>query len=63
MRPLKGHPYHTRSEAELLYIISDASAAALAVRDHDERAEAKYLDQVNDAATILHYRRNRRGAS
>jgi hypothetical protein len=26
------------------------------MRGHDRKAEAKYLDQVNDASTILHYR-------
>ena len=57
-QPLKGHPFHKRSDAELLYIQRDASEAAIAMRGHDERAEAKYLDQANDASTILHYRRN-----
>lgn len=56
--PLRGHTYHTKSDAELLYIIRDASEAAHCMRNHDARAEAKYLDQVNDASTILHYRRN-----
>lgn len=58
MKPLKGHPFHKRSDAELLYIFRDASEAALAVSGHDAKAEAKYLDQANDAATIIHYRRN-----
>lgn len=56
--PLKGHPYHAKSDAELLYIIKDAGEAAKAMRGHDERAEAKYLDQVNDACTVMNYRRN-----
>lgn len=56
--PLKGHPYHSKSDAELLYIIKDAGEAAKAMRGHDERAEAKYLDQMNDACTVMNYRRN-----
>lgn len=55
--PLKGHPYHKKSDAELLYIIKDAGEAAYAMRGHNPRAEAKYLDQVNDASTVMHYRR------
>ena len=58
MKPLHGHSYHNKSEAELRYIIKDASEAARCMRGHDEKAEAKYLDQVNDAVTVLNYRRN-----
>jgi hypothetical protein len=54
--PLKGHAFHSRTEAELRYIIKDASEAARNMRDFNAKAEAKYLDQVNDAATILGYR-------
>jgi hypothetical protein len=56
-RPLAGHPYHAKSDAELAYIVKDAGEAALAMRDHSPQAETKYLDQVNDACTVLHYRR------
>lgn len=56
--PLKGHVYHKKTDAELWYVIKDASAAAHAMQSHNPRAEAKYLDQVNDAHTILHYRNN-----
>ena len=59
--PLAGHPYHDKSAAELRYIMKDAGEAAVAMRDHDARAEAKYLDQVNDAATVLHYRKDKQG--
>lgn len=45
--------YAHRSDAELRYILKDASEAALAMRGVDPVAEAKYLDQVNDASTIL----------
>jgi hypothetical protein len=56
VRPLRGHPYHGKTDAELRFIVKDAGEAAAAVRDHDAVAEAKYLDQVNDANTMLHYR-------
>jgi hypothetical protein len=54
---LRGHPYHTKSDAELAYIVRDAGDAARAMRDHNPQAEAKYLDQLNDACSILHVRR------
>jgi hypothetical protein len=57
--PLSGHPYHLKSDAELLYIARDAKAAAEAMRGHDLTAECKYLDQVNDACTVMYYRRTR----
>ena len=55
-KPLKGHPYHNKSDAELSYIIKDAKAAAEAMRGVSETAEAKYLDQLNDAYTVCGYR-------
>ena len=55
--PIAGHPYHKKNDAELRYIIKDAGEAAKAMRGHDKKAEAKYLDQVNDASTVLNYRR------
>lgn len=54
--PIKGHPYHEKSHAELRYIMKDAHEASVAMRDHSPQAESKYLDQVNDAATVLGYR-------
>ena len=54
--PLRGHPYHGKTEAELRYIIKDAGEAARNMRDLDPIAEGKYLDQVNDALTILAHR-------
>ena len=48
--------YKRKSDAELEYIIKDASEAARAMRDHDPSAEAKYLDQVNDAVTERYQR-------
>lgn len=56
--PLKDHPYHTKSDSELHFIIKDAGEAAKAMKDHSPKSEAKYLDQVNDASTVLHYRKN-----
>jgi hypothetical protein len=56
--PLKGHAYHTKSDSELHYIVKDAGEAAQAMKGHNSKAEMKYLDQVNDASTVLHYRKN-----
>lgn len=50
--------YHDKSVAELHYIIRGAAEAAEAMRDWNSEAEAKYLDQMNDAATELHRRRS-----
>lgn len=55
-KPLPGHTYHKLSTAELYYIVKDASEAAIAMRGLDYRAECKYLDQINDAQTILRFR-------
>ena len=48
--------YKTKTDAELRYIARDAAEASLAMRDVDPAAEAKYLDQMNDACTELHRR-------
>lgn len=55
--PIKGHSYHTKSDEQLRYIIKDAGEAARAMRGHSPKSEAKYLDQVNDASTVLNYRK------
>lgn len=47
--------YRQKSDAELRYIIQDAGEAARAQRGMS--SEAKYLDQVNDATTVLYERR------
>jgi hypothetical protein len=57
--PLKGHPYHQKSEDELKFIIKDANEAARAMKDHSPKSESKYLDQVNDASTVLHHRKQK----
>jgi hypothetical protein len=53
---LKGHPYHKKTDAELLFIVKDAGEAARAMQGHDSKAESKYLDQAADASTVLNYR-------
>jgi hypothetical protein len=55
--PLKGHEYHSKSDEALRYIMKDAGEAAKAMKNHSPSSESKYLDQVNDAATVLHYRK------
>lgn len=55
-RPIPGHPYHGRSTSELQFISKDASEAARAMKSFNSQAESKYLDQVNDAQTVLGYR-------
>lgn len=49
--------YRTKTDAELQYVVKDASEAAKCMQGFDPKAEAKYLDQVNDACTELHRRR------
>ena len=40
-KPLNGHPFHNKSDAELTYILRDAAEAAYAMRHHDPAAEAQ----------------------
>ena len=63
--PLEGHPYHQKTDAELRYIAKDAGQAAQASRGLSaynptngprEDTEGKYLDQMNDASTVLGFR-------
>ena len=56
-KPIPYHEYHNKRDAELRYIIKDAGEAAQNMRGMDTEAECKYLDQVNDACTVLRYRR------
>ena len=58
--PLRGHKFHQKTDAELRYIVKDAGEASECMKGHDVQAESKYLDQVNDAATILYYRNRTR---
>lgn len=57
-KPIPDHPYHKLTNGMLRYIIEDAGEAAECMRGFDFIAECKYLDQVNDACTVLRYRRN-----
>jgi hypothetical protein len=51
--------YRTKTDAQLRHIMQDAGEAAKAMRGHSPRAEEKYLDQINDAATILWERKQK----
>lgn len=55
-KPLKGHRFHSLSDAALQFIIKDAREAAECMNGLCDAAEAKYLDQINDACTVLGYR-------
>jgi DNA mismatch repair ATPase MutS len=46
------NPYHDKTNGELAYIIRDAGEAAYCMKGLDPVAEAKYLDQVNDATEL-----------
>lgn len=50
----------TKTDAELEFILRDASIAALAMRGVSTDAESKYLDQANDASTEMGRRRRTR---
>ena len=62
-KPIPHHPYHAKSDAMLRYIIKDAGEAAYNMRHLDYAAECKYLDQINDASTVLRWRANERAVS
>lgn len=64
-KPIPNHPFHRKSNAELHYIIKDASEAERATRGMSaynpnsgkrEDTSGKYSDQVNDAASVIGYR-------
>lgn len=64
-KPIPNSPYHMKSDAELRYIVKDASEAERASRgmtsynpNGSQRSDTsgKYADQVNDAASVLGYR-------
>jgi hypothetical protein len=50
--------YRNKTVAELQFIMKDAHEASQCMKDMDDKAEAKYLDQINDASTELYRRRN-----
>jgi len=45
------------TDEQLRYILKDAREAAEAMRGHSPDSEAKYLEQVCDAASVLYSRR------
>jgi hypothetical protein len=56
-RPIPGHPYHSKTNAELRYIAKDAAEAGRNAQGMgDQRGVSKYADQVADAATVMGYR-------
>ena len=59
MFTLQGHPYHKKSNDELKFIIADATKAANNMAGFNYDAECKYLDQINDAVTVLRYRKDK----
>lgn len=57
--PIADHPYHEKTSNSLHFIMRDAHEAATnAHAMGDSKGEGKYLDQINDAATVLNYRRS-----
>lgn len=54
--PIADHENHLKDSRALRYIIQDAGTAAKNMRGWNDAAEAKYMDQMNDASTVLGYR-------
>ena len=55
---LDGHDYHKKPDHHLRHIMKDAGEAAKNAQGMgDSKGEGKYRDQVNDAATVLHFRK------
>jgi hypothetical protein len=50
---LTNQNYFSKSDDELRFILRDASEAADCARGFDDRAESKYLEQIDDATTVL----------
>lgn len=55
-KTLPDHRYHSLTVSELLYVAQDAHAAAKNFQGWNPTAECKYLDQVNDACSVMYYR-------
>jgi hypothetical protein len=51
--------FFSLSDDSLKSIIMDAGEAAKAMQSINPNAENKYLDQMNDACTVLKYNQNR----
>jgi hypothetical protein len=43
---LRNQPYHSKSDAEVRFIVKDAGEAARAMRGQDPKVEGKYLDRL-----------------
>lgn len=57
MRPtLDNQSYWTKTEAQLRYILKDAREAADAMSTIPGADVGKYMDQINDACTVLNHR-------
>lgn len=56
-RPIPSSPFHRYDASQLAFAQADAHLAAEAMKNVDPVAEAKYLDQVNDIATIIAWRK------
>lgn len=56
---LTNQHFFKKTEAELRYIIKDASECEALFRNHDAAAAAKYQEQVWDACSILASRERR----
>lgn len=54
---LTNNTYWKKTDAELRFIVKDAGEAARVMRNHDNAAESKYLEQVCDACTVLNTRK------
>ena len=64
MKVLNGHPYHNYTNEMLKFVIKDAGEAAKCAQGLGNIAsENKYLDQFNDASTILYYRQKTKKSS
>lgn len=64
MKVLNGHPYHQYTNEMLKFVIRDAGEAAKCAQSLGNiDSENKYLDQLNNAATILYYRQKTKKSS
>lgn len=53
---LENDRFHTLTVSELLFTARDAHEAAKNFQGWNATAECKYLDQVNDACSVMAYR-------
>lgn len=55
-KTIADHRFHTLTVSELLFVARDAHEAAKNFQGWNVEAECKYLDQVNDACSVMAYR-------